>query len=218
MNPNVLTLTIVLVGDFAPAMFHPMWFEKHGLIGKQAAENIISKGKLLVTAAQTSFSLEGIEVNVVADKIQIGTNREDLHQPLIDLVSSTLGLLAQTPVRAMGFNWSIVYRAKSTQRWHAFGHRLAPKNFWLDNWGGEPGLAALQIQLDRKDTNSGSVNISVSPVDSKNAGVLIKVNDHYDLKDYDGEKSENFLRENWPPAKAIATDLIDPLKLELERD
>lgn len=215
MSAEVLSLAVVAVGDFAPGMFHPSWFEKLNLLGKNEVERAVESEKLLVSSAQTIFSISGFEIQVHENRFQILTNREDLHQPLIDLVTSVLSILESNPIRAIGINWTIHLRAADVKKWHAFGDKMAPKEFWRQNWPHHVGLRALQIQLDKENEDDGYVNVNVEPSYEVKPGIFIRVNDHNDFKNKDAVAASQYLSESWMRSRENAEKLINSLRVEL---
>lgn len=215
MSADVLSLAVVAIGDFAPGMFHPSWFEKLQLLGKHEVERAAESEQLLVSSAQTIFSISGFEIQVHENRFQILTNREDLHQPLIDLFTSVLSVLDSCPIRAVGINWTIHLRAENEKAWHAFGDKMAPKEFWKKNWEHHVGLRHLLIQLDKQNEDDGSVNVNIEPSYEVKPGIFVRVNDHNDFKNKDAVAASKFVSENWRGSKETAENFIKSLRLEL---
>lgn len=215
MSTEVLSSAVVVIGNFNPVMFHPTWFRGLELFGAMETEAAISSGKVVISPAQTMFSIGGFDVHIVEDRMQIGTAREDLHEPLFDLMVSLLNILDVTPVSAVGINWSSHIRANSTSQWHAFGDRFAPKDFWKTHWGTHAGMLNTSIQLGRKDDRSGNVNVTVTPSPNIIPGVYVRVNDHFDVKEGQALKAGDLLKEVWRDSKNYSATLIGEIKKDL---
>jgi hypothetical protein len=119
--------SIIILGSFNPAIFHPTWFKANGLIKPEEAES----AKLEVTHPIISnFSVEWFRLQVEPGKFDVQTNDEAHFELLSDLVTGTFSLLEHTPVRAMGMNRMMHFKMDSKEAWHAFGDKIAPKDVW----------------------------------------------------------------------------------------
>lgn len=217
MSTEALTASVVAIGNFSPAMFHPTWFARYGLIGETEAEAALKSQNISITESHSTFTVSGIEFHALPDRLQFGTSREDMHHPVKDLVVSTLGLLDSVPVTSIGVNWSKHSKASSEERWHAFGHRLAPKDFWNKNWPAYAGMIRVHMRLDRTDNRLGSVNVNVDPSGEIRPGIFCRFNDHYELegKDASAGSAGGLIGEVWMESRAAAVKLISALEQDL---
>lgn len=212
MSAQPLSFAGVLLGHFAPAMFHPEWFDKHKLIGNAEYK---AATKVIVTDQATQFNVGGMELQVFEDRFQISTQREDLHEPVRDLIRNAVELLGAIPLRAAGYNWALHAAAPDEKAWHAFGDRFAPKEFWNKHWKAHAGLQNLQMKLERTDGRAGSVNVYLEPSTTVRPGLLIKVNDHYEFDALSGEQYADFMQETWATSRTTALELIRALESNL---
>ena len=93
--------SIVLVGSFNPAILHPQWFAKHGLIpeGEAEAAQVAVVSPSLTVVQFTWFTLQ------VTDKWFTATTTDpSQYRALEECVSGTFALLEFTPIVAMGLN------------------------------------------------------------------------------------------------------------------
>ena len=217
MTTEALMASVVALGNFAPAMFHPSWFARHGLIAEAEAAASAKSPGLSISDAHATFAFSGIEFHALHDRLQFATSREDMHHPLKDLVASTLALLDATPVSSMGINWSKHSKAPNEDKWHEFGHRLAPKEFWNKNWTGHAGMLRVHMRLERTDSKLGSVNVNVDPSSEIRPGIYCRFNDHYEFS----EKSASagfaalLINEVWGSSKESALKMIRALEEDL---
>jgi hypothetical protein len=188
--------SIVIVGSFNPAIFHPIWFKANGLIKPEEAD----KAKLEVTTPLISiFGVEWFKLQVETQKFVIQTEMETHFELLSDLVMGTFSLLEHTPVSAIGLNRSMHFKMDSEQSWHAFGDRVAPKDVWQGVLE-EPGLLSLVIQGPKQKPNQKSekhVGVRIESSTRIIPGVYIDVNNHFEIKDNDLQKVLNILKESW---------------------
>jgi hypothetical protein len=173
---------IVVLGDFIPKMFHPLWFRELKLLGKEEVEASVESADFLIADQVAQFTVSGFAFNITPDRFQITTEREDLFEPLRDLVQGTLASLDQAPVTALGMNWLGHFRCASEATWHAAGDKLTPKDFWKSIWSGRPGMMDVTMRLDRTDSFKGFINVAVQPSVPVKFGLYFAVNDHIDLK------------------------------------
>ena len=85
----------------------------------------------------------------------------------------------------MGINRIMHFRMQSEEKWHGFGHSVAPKEPWQGIME-EPGLLSLTM-LDSKKDSKNFTRVIIEP--SKRVlphGVYIEVNNHYEANDKNG--------------------------------
>lgn len=183
--------SIVLVGTFNPAIFHPAWLARHGLIQDPEAE---AADVQLIGGEVAVIALKWARIEVTRDRFIVRSNDETHFEPLRDLVVAIFQLLEHTPVTQIGINRDIQFELPTLDEWHKIGHKLAPKDIWLRHLK-EPGMARLSIQSVRPDDFKGTINVSVYPSGQKM--VTIAVNDHYDLGDVNGRKASEIIADKW---------------------
>lgn len=191
ITPLADNVTVVLVGRFNPAIFHPMWFAINGLIGKKDAEN----AEVAVTHPEISQFRAG-EITVLVETEKFSANCISAHHGLVkDLVLGAFGqCLNHTPVTAIGINRLIHFDCGSFEVREKLGNILAPKEPWGE-WGsqmvGEPGMTAghggmdrlSMVQRRRPDRHSGHIQAEIRPSSIAIVnGVSMSVNDHYQLE------------------------------------
>jgi hypothetical protein len=191
-------ISIVLIGNLNPAIFHPSWFAAHNLIRAEEAD---AANLNIVHPDVASFKTEWLEVNIVRDRLQISTAQESHYEALRDIAVGILGLLSHTPIRVMGINRDFHFDLVSEDLWNGLGHRLVPKQDWNPLLK-SPGMQNLVVQGVRPDDFKGYLRVTVQPSARIKYGVFIEVNDHYilkmDEKEADGaEKARLILSERW---------------------
>ena len=186
--------SIVLLGSFNPAIFHPAWFELHGVISKDVA----SAAEVNVVHNEISnMTLGDIVVTAEVGKFQVATsNAPEIR--LLDFISVVFGdVLPHSKVRSFGVNKSTHFRAISAERRIEMGRRLAPLHPWGafgerlaasegDELGGMMSLRMREILNDEDSSGHLEVRIEPSNALDRRTGIFVAVNRHFDLKD-DGE-------------------------------
>lgn len=193
IDPELSSVSIVLLGDFNPAIFTPAWFAMHSLLPKGIADS----ADLEVAHAQvTAFTADWLQVNVVDHRF----SAETLQAPYVRLCDLVVRVfkehLYHTPIRAFGVNRHVHFRVDSFSRRDKIGRTLAPVDSWGD-WGralgtdgrkgGMTSLTMTQINLDGRSPED-KINVTVEPsnrVGEGRDGVYARVNDHYALEEAD---------------------------------
>jgi len=169
---------IVLVGSFNPQIFQPAWFAAEGLIPKEEEEAAKIE---LIHREIASFSTDWFQLQVATDRFSAATTQSSFYESLRDLVLGTFRLLRHTPILKMGINRDFHFRMASEEAWHAFGHKVAPKEPWAGILK-EPGMRSLTIEGQRSDGLRGYIHVRVEPSVRVRPGVFINVNDHYEAQ------------------------------------
>lgn len=205
---------LVIVGQFNPAIFHPRWFAAEGLITDEAAEG----AKLdLAHPDFTSFSLAAeqapLTIQVARDRLLAQTEDARRYEVMRDLVAGTLDILRHTPTSKLGINLDAHVPMGGMDRWHALGHRVAPK----EPWSGvleSPGLTNLSMRGSRPDELTGYVLVRLGPSQRVAQGVSILVNDHFEVEGSDRNgtnRVHELLTEQWTVSRKRAHDIVSSL-------
>jgi hypothetical protein len=177
--PEIQGISVVWLGDFNPKIFQPAWFAAVDLVRKQEAEEANIE---IIHPEVVSFSLEWLILQVTRERFFVSTSQEPYYEVVRDLVLGTFTLLRHTPIHKMGINMDMHFRMRSEDAWHAFGHRLAPKDLWqgiLEN----PGMRSLTMEGGRPDGCKGYIRVKVEPSERVHPGVYVNINDHYEVAD-----------------------------------
>ncbi len=178
-KPEIEGVGIVLVGSFNPRIFQPAWFAAENLIREEEEQ----AAKIELIHHQVAiFSLDWLHLQVTDEQFVVTTTQSSFYEPLRDLVLGTFRLLRHTPVRMMGLNRDCHFRMPSEEVYHAFGHRLTPKEPWAGILK-EPGMRSLTMEGVRPDNLKGYIRVRVEPSVRVHPGVFININDHYEVKD-----------------------------------
>ena len=211
--PEMTSAGIVLLGSFNPAIFHPAWFKANDLIRSQEAD----QAKLEISHPEvSSFSIDWFKLTVFLNRFSAETADSYHFEPLRDLVLSVFKLLEHTPASKMGMNTQMHFKMPSEEKWHGFGHLVAPKIPWRKIMN-QPGLISLIMADTRKDS-PGYVRVKVEPSATVRPGIFIEVNNHYetgiDTPDKNGlHLLMDILKNSWNQmithSQEIADNLLD---------
>lgn len=196
-QPKIQGHSIVLLGNFNPKIFHPIWFASQGLIKDSEAEEADIQ---IIHPDAAVFSLGWMKIEVTAARFMIQTNQEPYYEIIRDLVQGTFSLLRYTPVISMGINRDYNFSISDEEKWHNAGHKLAPKEIWSDILQA-PGLVEMSMLGERKDGLKGFVKFEVRSYKKEEPGILLLVNNHFDIEKPNSGNSVdvacNILMNNW---------------------
>ena len=175
-QPDRQRMSIVALGSFNPAIFHPVWFARHNLIREAEADS--SQVKIL-SQDVTIVESEWFTLQVTPERFSLEARDPRKLLPLKDLVTGTFGILEHTPVRAFGFNSIQNFSLGSADAWHQFGHHFAPKQSW-EALLKQPGLFFMTMQGTRADSSADRIQVSIQS--AANYEIIISINEHFDVK------------------------------------
>ena len=152
--------SVVMVGSFNPAIFHPEWFARNGLL----PQGEVDSADLQVVHPQLSqFETERFSFQITMDRFAALTKPNTTAGPLRDLILGTFFILEHTPVSAIGLNRMLHFAMGSEEAWHRLGDRLAPKEPWNPILEGRPGLRNLDIITQKESPKGASVMVRIQP-------------------------------------------------------
>jgi len=211
---GIAGISVVLLGDFNPAILHPAWLAAHDLLRQEEADAAEIQ---LVSRDLTVFSTEWVELAASPDRFSVASASAPSYNLLRDLTIGVFRLLPHTPIRALGINRNQHFPVEDVGAWNAFGDRLAPKDIW-SNILQSPGMRSLIMQGKRPDEYVGHVLVQVEPSLRLEHGIYIGLNDHVQLDQMDmttTSEMADVLEDTWEPAKAraevITTQLLETL-------
>lgn len=209
------TFSIVVLGNFNPVIFQPLWFSNNNLLPLEettAAEDVTIGRQIAF------FRIGGMQIQVDPARMCLTTLESPLVPVLRDLTEGVLLLLEHTPITSMGLNLDAIFRVETNEAWHEIGHRLVPKNEWSRIFS-QPGMMGVQVRGTRPDCTADAMNARVEPTPPN--GIVLAMNQHYDLgKDEKSTVRERhaealrILREDWLPfltfARTAADEILSP--------
>jgi hypothetical protein len=214
--------SVVAVGAFNPAIFHPLWFADKKLLAANAAEEAIGKDFVAVREL-AAFTADWLSVQVTLDQAVLSTVEQGREFDLRDLAKGVFDLLPETPVSAVGLNADAHFRVASEDEWHAIGDRFLPKDFWQPLFEGEQwrhradgltvGMRSMTVEAGRED-GSGYVRTEIAPsVRLTPYGVYIGINAHFQLstdgKSGNGYSAARVIEEQWDGTRSFERELIE---------
>ncbi len=188
ITPLLDRTTVVLIGNFNPAIFSPAWLALNDLIGRGDADKATVQ-----TIFPEACQFEVGQFNVFCDLQRFIVSCETLqHEMIRDLVIGTFGkVLSHTPIAALGINREVHFGTPSFEVRNAVGKRLAPADPWGDwgqslNYSGrEPvesnGLVSITVRETKRLPERGHVQAILQPSALPqliNTGIFMQINRH----------------------------------------
>ena len=177
--------SIVLVGTFDPLAMTPHWFVKQGMIPQEDIdENLAIE---LVYKELTKFSLANVFVEIQEGMIVLRSDHPSFDYKIHDLALGILSSVKKSEVTALGINLYTDVFFEDADFWHKVGHRLAPKDIWLQAAPDSErvGMANLQMQINKPAGEPGVYNFTVGWLDKPKA-IRFSLNNHFDSKHHSG--------------------------------
>lgn len=206
-NAQLEQINIVLLGKFNPAIFQPLWLSQVNLIGKDKGNTANIE---VLSNSYTKFSIDSqFILETTQERFQI--TGLSLYPELIkDFVISCFGeVLKETPIHAIGINWSNHFDVGSFETRDKIGNLLAPKTAW-GRWGeemensskllrgGMMTISMKQISQVEPDDEYVVAKVEPSPILPNESGIYVDVNNHYGLSNGRVFHPVTFvLEENW---------------------
>ena len=178
LDPEQQVFAVVILGNFNPAIFHPLWYAQNGLIPEQ---EIGDATDLVTTDEVSTFQLNDVHFQVERHRFGL-TSKDPSKLPYLrDLAMGSFTLLEHTPLTALGLNSDFRFSLPSAEDWHAVGDRLAPKMCWASIIE-KPGMLGVSMQGKRPDCPAARISIRLQPASGLDYGVFVAINQHYDIE------------------------------------
>ena len=182
---EIQVLSMVVVGHFNPAIFHPSWFSRISFFSETEIDQALGEFQGVVHKDMSQFNIDWCNILIEPKRMIVSTRMDAYFERLRDLLSETFRELIHTPIKAVGINPEGEFKVSTFEKWDSFGNRLAPKA----DWGGivnNPKLRELIIEdKPRNDEFTGYTSIKVRPseIPSLENGINIHMNDHFSFVD-----------------------------------
>ena len=195
IEPEIGGVTIVLLGNFNPAIFTPAWFEMNGLL----PEGTAASASLGVAHREvTAFTADWLILQAMTQSFSAETSQAPYVRVRDLIVRVFKEYLPHTPVHAFGINRGVHFRMRNYEDFDRVGKSLAPVEPWgpwkddLELDGTHGGMTSLRMSQLRPAGRAagGEINITVEPsarIGGERHGIYCKVNDHYTIENTNSE-------------------------------
>lgn len=172
-------VSVVVVGNFNPAIFNPDWLLRHELI----RDEDIDDAEIDVIHPEVSrFSLAWCQVEVLANRFVLRSTERGYFEAARDLAVGMFSVLSETPITALGINSTFRDKSDNREIFDRLGDLLAPKEPWEKLFPKSPkhGLYQLNIQSERDDKVPGFWNTTIRPLFMEDGfGIEVQLNCHF---------------------------------------
>lgn len=206
------TLSIVLIGDFPPALFNPSWFLKNKLINEKEYDFIVNGKQLFVSQAFTMFQTDSFVIRVDQERFSLDA-KQSPYSVIINLLKGIFVGLSTLNIKSYGINFSTTIILEREQ-FIAFGKKICPrKNFkkFFEEISNENelknGLVSMALT---KECDFGLYNLSISSSKKTKMGIVFNSNFHHE-KDggYFVENVVDDIEQNWKGLNDIHNATVD---------
>ena len=221
IEPEIAGVSLVLLGNFNPAIFTPAWFVWRGLLPEKTIE---SAEVDIVHPHVSEFKADWLNLHVTTNQFQI----ETIQSPVVRLQDLAVRVfrehLPHTPIKAMGVNRRVHFPVRRPDERDRLGRLLAPVNPWGDwarklepdgNHGGMTSLTMTQVNPEGRPLG-GRINVTVEPstqIDEGRSGVFVHVNDHFIVENEESRSATNdivnMIEEHFERSLEWADRIID---------
>lgn len=212
-------LSVVCLGSLNPAIFHPQWFLRMGLIAEADAAEGAAEVKI-VSHEVTNVIFCGMNLQCLPERFALASPDPARFEQLQDLLVKILQELPHIPLKACGINRSAHYSIESEPYWHKIGHSLAPKEPVWKTIFNDPRTTAVGIKQVREGKFPGEVNIDVQPSKKYSPGLYIQSNWHYPVPSSAKpcEAVSEYLRAEWVAACSQAKIVAETIFQQIRPD
>jgi hypothetical protein len=175
--------SVVVLGRFNPAIYHPSWFIRHELVPSSAETENSAESPTIVTPDFCRFNLGvGLVFDATTTRLQFSTDQLERQLVMGELVLNFFTVLEHTPVEALGINRLMHFRLGSPGERDCLGRALAPPSRWSVSKLENPLMRSLSMQGTRKDS-AGMYQLTIEPSVLEEIpsgfGVFVLANEHF---------------------------------------
>lgn len=189
-NKKKYIMSIVLVGDFSPLMFEPLWFLNNRIITKEQFDSIEreNKEKCLISSPITFFETGDFAFKVTDKRFSIVAKKEPFIA-LVDIFRKIYEVMSGLTIKRYGINYCFHLKCDDISQYKRFGDNIAPKNYWdplflnYENVKEREDSGLFSMQLSRR-REYGSLNVCLESSSLLKPGIFLSFNFSY----YDSEK------------------------------
>ena len=213
---QIRNISIVLLGEFNPAIIQPFWLVDKKLIREIDAKEANIE---LIHNEVNKFDLKWVRFEITKERCQLQTSLESHFELVRDLVINIFEILKETPIFSLGINHEYHFAIERDDLYYRFGNNFAP----LDNWNGflnDPKVLNIEIiENNRKDGLNGRYRIKMQPSDLNLASqnkLLISINDHFTIDTAKGENGRKLemidtLKKVWKSSFERAEQVVNEI-------
>ncbi len=216
--------TVVILGNFNPAILHPEWFDRNQVLPPHEVREIAEAKRdelkdlaglkvkfigsnVFVSGAETRLSLPSYTIRVTPDRFEVSTSKKEKYEELCEFVAATFKILEHTPISAIGINFfsSLKFSEHASDLMHRY-FCGEPKT--ISRIFGQDCSINSRIKYDYKDSRVTLILESKEESDE----IGINFNYHKDFTEQEGTKELiTYLLDSFEPMMMNADQVIKKL-------
>jgi len=211
LNSSENSLAIVIVGNFNPAIINPSWLCNKKLIREDEEETATIK---VIHPEVSDFSLQIASFHVTKDKMIISSENPSDFILIRDLAISIFSILSETPVEAIGLNYTKDFSLVDAGTYYEFGNWLVPHSNWSEVISEPKTVNLKMLEPYKKD---GFVQSTFEISTSKKVqeyGVRFHLNYHIEIDRIKPSKEKDVvfqIENNWSLAEDKMNSICEKL-------
>ncbi len=223
IEPEISGSSIVLLGDFNPAIFSPSWFAKYGIVSQSAADEAETT---VIHPELAVMQIGSKSIKVEKNRFTVDTNEAPFIH-ISDFVVKTFGeFLTHTPASKIGINRLVHFGVGKKETRDEIGRLLAPTGPWGE-WGARFGeasenprngmISVIMHEHWEEDGFEGHFEAKVEPSTKLpgKSGIYVQVNHHCEVSGVeraDGcEKVISYLSDRFEKSNDYSDWIIDQI-------
>lgn len=189
--------SVVLVGRFNPAIFHPSWFERYKILPIQEIQSAIGERPkrlmskiddknliieevppLITTHNKAVLFFPSMEFDITVSRYQCLTKKRENFLLIKEVTQKIINLLSHTPIKAIGINFESHLKINNKVQCELKG-LFAKKDEKFKEVFGE------NYQIEGKliaPFKNGKLSLKVSPSNQSNEMIFLAFNYHFDME------------------------------------
>lgn len=188
--------SVVIIGDFMPSIFQPLWLASKNLIGENEAKS--ASGTVITHDICQFKSGDWLEFLCIPNKMQILTRKTPYFPMLRDFVIQLIRLIPNIRVSSIGLNYIFSLGLRDSTEFYEIGKQLSDLDRWKDILN-KPTLRQISLQGDIDENDSRmTLNIQPTPPEMRiSFGIDINVNNHFQLSNGTAENIEKIVERHY---------------------
>ena len=216
--------SVVILGNFNPAIHHPEWFDRNQLLPPNEVRDIAKVSmteikdleglklkfvgsNVYVSGAETRLDLPSYRISVTPDRFEASTSRKEKFLELANFVAATFKILEHTPIKSLGINFLAALKFSENS-----------SSLMQSLFCGKPdlicGLFGKDCLIDsriRYDYNDSKVTLVFEVKDDRDE-IGININYHKNFAEKEGTKEMiEYLLANFEPMMLASDEVIRDL-------
>ncbi|MEI8093899.1 MAG: hypothetical protein WCG80_06765 [Spirochaetales bacterium] len=213
VSPELTSHSIVVVGQFNPIVYQPLWF---------AGEEILRQSEATAASVEfinndfVKFNTDWLSIFVSRERFTASTAHESSFEVLRDLVRATFETHISTPIQFAGLNTEYHFRLRKGTTWNSIAEKYAPSKNFPEGLS-DRVLTNISFEVLRDSFEiTGKISVRLEPSVRIENGLYVFINDHFEFAktpsgSYNGEHLVSLLENGWEKSQKKAASICKSL-------